>query len=59
MFHELTARKPPFVPTGQDGIDQLVQIIKVLGTPTPQQLRAMNPNYPDYEFTPSWGPCHE
>merc|ERR1719221_386760 len=26
--------------------------MKVLGTPTPQELRAMNPNYPMYEFQP-------
>ncbi|CAK9006697.1 unnamed protein product [Durusdinium trenchii] len=68
VFAELILGQPLF--TGKDGIDQLVQIIKVLGTPTPQQLRAMNPNYPDYEFTPSiashswekvlrgWAPAH-
>lgn len=50
VFAELILQQPLF--TGKDGIDQLVQIIKVIGTPTPQQLRAMNPNYPVYEFTP-------
>eukprot|EP00930_Biecheleria_cincta_P088249 TRINITY_DN77489_c0_g1_i1.p1 TRINITY_DN77489_c0_g1~~TRINITY_DN77489_c0_g1_i1.p1 ORF type:complete len:356 (+),score=68.03 TRINITY_DN77489_c0_g1_i1:84-1151(+) len=50
VFAELILGQPLF--TGKDGIDQLVQIIKVLGTPTPQELRAMNPNYPEYEFTP-------
>ena len=28
---------------GQSGIDQLVEIIKVLGTPTKEQVQAMNP----------------
>lgn len=51
VFAELILGQPLF--TGKDGVDQLVQIIKVLGTPSPQQLRAMNPNYPDYEFTPT------
>eukprot|EP00931_Biecheleriopsis_adriatica_P052195 TRINITY_DN30339_c0_g1_i1.p1 TRINITY_DN30339_c0_g1~~TRINITY_DN30339_c0_g1_i1.p1 ORF type:complete len:372 (+),score=69.22 TRINITY_DN30339_c0_g1_i1:51-1118(+) len=50
VFAELILGQPLF--TGKDGIDQLVQIIKVLGTPSSQQLRAMNPNYPEYEFTP-------
>eukprot|EP00440_Ansanella_granifera_P003041 gb/GFBE01003315.1/.p1 GENE.gb/GFBE01003315.1/~~gb/GFBE01003315.1/.p1 ORF type:complete len:358 (+),score=76.60 gb/GFBE01003315.1/:1-1074(+) len=51
VFGELILGQPLF--TGKDGIDQLVQIIKVIGTPTSQQLRAMNPNYPEYEFTPA------
>lgn len=51
VFAELILGQPLF--TGKDGVDQLVQIVKVLGTPTSQQLRAMNPNYPEYEFTPS------
>mmetsp|Transcript_73623 Transcript_73623/g.239713 ORF Transcript_73623/g.239713 Transcript_73623/m.239713 type:complete len:146 (-) Transcript_73623:10-447(-) len=38
--------------TGRDGINQLVEIIKVLGTPTSAELKAMNPNYPEYTFTP-------
>eukprot|EP00438_Fugacium_kawagutii_P030274 Skav225204 [mRNA] locus=scaffold1041:59681:80585:- [translate_table: standard] len=37
VFAELILGQPLF--TGKDGVDQLVQIIKVLGTPTPQQLR--------------------
>lgn len=32
------------------GLDQLVEIIKVLGTPTSEQVRAMNPNYLEHEF---------
>ncbi|CAJ1451865.1 unnamed protein product [Effrenium voratum] len=54
VFGELILGQPLF--TGKDGIDQLVQIVKVLGTPSPTQLRAMNPNYPDYEFTPQITP---
>merc|ERR1719330_2122671 len=50
VFAEMILGQPLF--TGKDGIDQLVEIIKVLGTPNPQELQAMNPNYPQYEFTP-------
>eukprot|EP00501_MAST-03F_sp_TOSAG23-6_P000706 GSMAST32.ASY1.ANO1.734.1 assembled CDS len=32
------------------GVDQLVEIIKVLGTPTRKQIREMNPNYTDFQF---------
>lgn len=53
VMAELILGQPLF--TGKDGIDQLVQIIKVIGTPTPQELQAMNPNYPEYEFTPKLG----
>mmetsp|Transcript_57856 Transcript_57856/g.163316 ORF Transcript_57856/g.163316 Transcript_57856/m.163316 type:complete len:374 (+) Transcript_57856:42-1163(+) len=54
VFAEMVLGQPLF--TGTDGINQLVEIIKVLGTPTPQQLRAMNPNYPEYEFSPKIAP---
>jgi len=50
VFAEMILGQPLF--TGKDGINQLVEIIKVLGTPTQMELRAMNPNYPEYEFTP-------
>jgi len=50
ILAEMLIRQPLF--TGKDGVDQLVEIIKVIGTPTPQDLRAMNPNYPTYEFSP-------
>ena len=36
---------------GESGIDQLVEIIKVLGTPTREQIKTMNPNV--YLFVPS------
>ena len=35
---------------GESGVDQLVEIIKVLGTPTKEQIKAMNPNYTQYQF---------
>lgn len=35
---------------GESGIDQLVEIIKVLGTPTKEQIRTMNPNYMEHKF---------
>lgn len=35
---------------GESGVDQLVEIIKVLGTPTREQIKNMNPNYTDYKF---------
>ncbi|KAJ1559168.1 regulator of ime2 [Cladochytrium tenue] len=36
--------------SGESGVDQLVEIIKVLGTPTLEQIRAMNPHYSEYKF---------
>eukprot|EP00919_Chromeraceae_sp_WS-2016_P039036 GHVR01093208.1.p1 GENE.GHVR01093208.1~~GHVR01093208.1.p1 ORF type:complete len:379 (-),score=116.65 GHVR01093208.1:345-1481(-) len=35
---------------GESGVDQLVEIIRVLGTPTREQVTAMNPNYIDFKF---------
>ena len=35
---------------GDSGVDQLVEIIKVLGTPTREQIRQMNPNYQEFKF---------
>lgn len=35
---------------GDSGVDQLVEIIKVLGTPTRQEICAMNPNYTEFKF---------
>ena len=40
---ELILGHPMF--PGESGVDQLVEIIKVLGTPTREELMAMNPNY--------------
>jgi len=35
---------------GESGIDQPVEIIKVLGTPSREQIRTMNPNYMEHKF---------
>ena len=35
---------------GESGVDQLVEIIKILGTPTKEQIKAMNPNYTEFKF---------
>merc|ERR1712054_321369 len=35
---------------GESGVDQLVEIIKVLGTPSRQEICAMNPNYTEFKF---------
>lgn len=35
---------------GESGVDQLVEIIKVLGTPTRQEISSMNPNYTEFKF---------
>ena len=42
---------------GKTDVDQMVQIIKVLGTPTKEQMYGMNPKYTDYKF-PSIQPCN-
>ncbi|XP_069154957.1 shaggy-related protein kinase eta-like [Solanum lycopersicum] len=39
----------PLFPREND-VDQLVEIIKVLGTPTREEIRCMNPNYTDFRF---------
>ena len=31
-------------------MDQLVEIIKVVGTPTREEIEAMNPNYTEFKF---------
>ena len=35
---------------GDSGVDQLVEIIKVLGTPTKEQIMHMNPGYTEFTF---------
>ena len=45
---ELLKGQPLF--PGESGVDQLVEIIKVMGTPSAQQVRAMNPNYNEFKF---------
>uniref|UniRef100_A0A1I8IDN9 Protein kinase domain-containing protein n=1 Tax=Macrostomum lignano TaxID=282301 RepID=A0A1I8IDN9_9PLAT len=45
---ELLLGKPLF--PGDTGVDQLVEIIKVLGTPTREQISEMNPDYTEFKF---------
>jgi glycogen synthase kinase 3 beta len=45
---ELLLGQPLF--PGESGVDQLVEIIKVLGTPTREQIQDMNPNYTEFRF---------
>merc|ERR1712224_1073314 len=45
---ELILGQPIF--PGESGVDQLVEVIKVLGTPTRGELMAMNPNYTEFKF---------
>lgn len=45
---ELMLGQPLF--PGESGVDQLVEIIKVLGTPTKEEIHAMNPNYTEFKF---------
>jgi len=48
VMAELMLGQPLF--PGESGIDQLVEIIKVLGTPTRDQIKTMNPNYMEHKF---------
>lgn len=48
VLAELLLGQPIF--PGDSGVDQLVEIIKVLGTPTREQIRQMNPNYQEFKF---------
>lgn len=45
---ELLLGQPLF--PGESGVDQLVEIIKVLGTPTKEEIQAMNSTYTEYKF---------
>mmetsp|Transcript_4010 Transcript_4010/g.5581 ORF Transcript_4010/g.5581 Transcript_4010/m.5581 type:complete len:387 (+) Transcript_4010:249-1409(+) len=45
---ELLLGQPLF--PGESGVDQLVEIIKVLGTPTREEIDTMNPNYMEFKF---------
>lgn len=48
VFAELLLGAPLF--PGDSGVDQLVEIIKVLGTPTREDIREMNASYTDFKF---------
>ena len=41
---------------GESGVDQLVEIIKVLGTPTREEIYSMNPNYTEFKFPKNHSP---
>nr|KJB34905.1 hypothetical protein B456_006G089400 [Gossypium raimondii] len=48
VLAELLLGQPLF--PGENAVGQLVEIIKVLGTPTREEIRCMNPNYMDFRF---------
>lgn len=48
VMAELILGQPLF--PGESGVDQLVEIIKILGTPSRDQIKCMNPNYTEYKF---------
>ncbi|XP_020705796.1 shaggy-related protein kinase eta isoform X1 [Dendrobium catenatum] len=49
VLAELLLGQPLF--PGGSAVDQLVEIIKVLGTPTREEIRCMNPNYTEFRFS--------
>ncbi|KAG9143387.1 hypothetical protein Leryth_017775 [Lithospermum erythrorhizon] len=49
VLAELLLGQPLF--PGENAVGQLVEIIKVLGTPTREEIRCMNPNYNDFRFS--------
>lgn len=48
VMAELLLGSPLF--PGDSGVDQLVEIIKILGTPTREQINSMNPHYTEFKF---------
>ncbi|XP_074592625.1 LOW QUALITY PROTEIN: uncharacterized protein LOC141848492 [Curcuma longa] len=48
VLAELLLGQPLFL--GESAVDQLVEIIKVLSTPTREEIRCMNPNYTEFRF---------
>ncbi|KAK6920185.1 Protein kinase domain [Dillenia turbinata] len=48
VLAELMLGQPLF--PGESGVDQLVEIIKILGTPTREEIKCMNPNYSEFKF---------
>lgn len=48
VLAELLLGQPIF--PGDSGVDQLVEIIKVLGTPSREQIKEMNPHYTEFKF---------
>lgn len=48
VFAEMMLGRPLF--PGESSVDQLVEIIKILGTPTKEQIQSMNPGYEESKF---------
>ncbi|XP_041000662.1 shaggy-related protein kinase epsilon-like [Juglans microcarpa x Juglans regia] len=48
VLAELLLGQPLF--PGESGVYQLVEIIKILGTPTREEIKCMNPNYNEFKF---------
>jgi serine/threonine protein kinase len=48
VMAELLLGHPLF--PGESAVDQLVEIIKILGTPTREEIKCMNPNYHEFKF---------
>ncbi|GKV37281.1 hypothetical protein SLEP1_g45329 [Rubroshorea leprosula] len=48
VLAELLLGQPLFA--GESAVDQLAEIIKVLGTPTREEIKCMNPNYTEFKF---------
>merc|ERR1712178_378572 len=48
VIAELMMGQPIF--PGESGVDQLVEIIKLLGTPSKESIQEMNPDYKEYKF---------
>ena len=48
VLAELLLGQPIF--PGDSGVDQLVEIIKILGTPSKEEIMEMNPNYTEFKF---------
>lgn len=48
VIAELLLGRPLF--PGESSVDQLVEIIKILGTPTREEIKLMNPNYTEFKF---------
>lgn len=51
VLAEMLLGQPLF--PGDSGVNQLVEIIRVLGTPSREQIQCMNSNYTDFKF-PQW-----
>ncbi|KAM7472160.1 hypothetical protein LguiA_010343 [Lonicera macranthoides] len=48
VLAELLLGRPLF--PGESGVDQLVEVIKILGTPTREEIKCMNPHYTEFKF---------